>query len=39
MDNLKFNEYLKRMKDIYFYAISAFYTYEGLKEIKASNIV
>jgi hypothetical protein len=39
MENLKFNGYLTRMKDIYFHAISAFYLYKGLSNIKNTNVV
>lgn len=35
----KFNWYLKRLKDIYFEAISSFYLYEAFREELAPNIV
>ncbi|MDP1688509.1 MAG: hypothetical protein Q8L47_00025 [bacterium] len=38
-DFVKFQEYLKRLREIYFEALSSFCVYEALREIKAHNVV
>lgn len=36
---VKFQEYLKRLRTIYFNALCAFYAYEAIEELKAPNII
>ena len=36
---VKFQSYLKRLRSIYFNALSAFYAFEAIEELKAPNIV